>query len=175
MKKTLILVIFFYILAVLQTSFFIQFSIFGIAPNLILISACLLSFSAHKGSLMGGKKTDQNIGIYSAIIGGFFLDVFSSHFFGASIIILLVINIFIKTLLGFLKEISNRCQIIYFIIIFVFSLIIYDSILSLVLYFFNSVSTQFNLLTSLTKIAYNLVFASIFFYLLKGYNALKKV
>ncbi|MCK4781539.1 rod shape-determining protein MreD [Candidatus Parcubacteria bacterium] len=90
-RKLAIIIIFFYILALLQTSFLVHFSINGMVPNLILISALLINFFEDP------KKKD---GILSAFIGGFFLDVFSENIFGLKILILTGTACFIKLMLN---------------------------------------------------------------------------
>lgn len=90
MKKILILVIFFYILVLIQTSFLIHFNIRGITPNLILISVILINLFA---------KPQNYSGLFSAIFGGFFLDIFSERPIGFSILILMLIAILIKVIL----------------------------------------------------------------------------
>lgn len=88
-KNILVLILFFYILALVQTSFLAHFTLWGYAPNLILIAVILLNiFSA-----------DVKLGIAAAAVGGFFLDVFSSNFIGFWILTLLVISIFINFIL----------------------------------------------------------------------------
>ena len=96
MKKTLFLIIFFYILILLESSFLLHFTTFNFIPNLILITVILISFF---------DKSQGILGIYSAILGGFFLDVFGSgffgisfgsNFFGFSILFLLIVSIFIE-------------------------------------------------------------------------------
>lgn len=90
-RKILTLTLFFYILALLQTSFLVHFNIFGVVPNLILISVILISFFTPTSKF--------GVGIGSAFIGGFFLDVFSSQPFGWNVLILLAISILIKIIL----------------------------------------------------------------------------
>lgn len=88
--KILILIIFFYFLTLLQTSFLVHFSIFGLVPNFVLLLVILWNFS---------EKTKNLTGLFAALIGGFYLDVFSNRFFGFNILILLGIVIFIKLIL----------------------------------------------------------------------------
>lgn len=106
MRKILLLIIFFYILVLLQTSFLVYFPIFGIVPNLVLIAVILINLF---------EKQQENLGVLSAFIGGFFLDVFSSGFIGSNftplenfsltgliginILILAIISILIKMVL----------------------------------------------------------------------------
>lgn len=89
-KKILISIIIFYFLALLQTSFLVHFSICGIVPNLILIVVILWNFF---------EKPKNYCGLYSAVIGGFFLDIFSNRFIGFYILILLALAIIIKLVL----------------------------------------------------------------------------
>jgi len=87
MKEFLILILIFYILVLFQTSFLVYFNIKGFIPNLILIAVFLINLFEEK---------DRITGIYSAMIGGFFLDVFSEKSFGLYILISIVMAIFIK-------------------------------------------------------------------------------
>ncbi len=89
-KKLSIIIIFFYILALLQTSFLVHFSVLGIIPNLILISVIFINFF---------EDIKENNGILSAFIGGFFLDIFSENIFGFQILVLIIISCFIKLIL----------------------------------------------------------------------------
>lgn len=90
MKKTLILIIFFYLLTLFQASFLIYFRIFGVVPNFIFIAVILINFFAPYRSWWG---------VSAAFIGGFFLDIFSSRFIGFNILILVGLSIFIKFIL----------------------------------------------------------------------------
>lgn len=88
--RAIIFILFFYFLALLQTSFLIYFNILGIVPNIILILVILINLF---------EKPEQNLGLYSAFIGGFFLDIFSSNFIGFYILISAGIAIFLKFIL----------------------------------------------------------------------------
>jgi len=88
-KKILILTLFLYFLTLLQTSFFIHFSRYF--PNLILITIVFINFFA--------PQNEEWWGIVSAILGGFFLDIFSENFFGYYILISLGISFFINFVL----------------------------------------------------------------------------
>jgi rod shape-determining protein MreD len=87
MKKFLILILSFYILALFQTSFLVHFGIIGYFLNLILIATILINLFVPHHSWWG---------ITSAFIGGFFLDIFSENFIGFHILILLMLSLFIK-------------------------------------------------------------------------------
>lgn len=90
-KKIVILILFFYLLALLQTSFFVHFNIAGIIPNFILISVILLSLFT--------PVPNFSVVVSSAFIGGFFLDIFSVGLIGFNVLILLGLVIFIKIVL----------------------------------------------------------------------------
>jgi len=87
LKKILFFVVFFYFLAIVQTSFLVHFNIKGYTPNFILFIVILINFFEKE------KKRD---GIIAAFIGGFFLSVFSNKLFGLEILILVLLAIFIK-------------------------------------------------------------------------------
>ncbi len=87
MKKILISVILLYFLALLQTSFLVHFSISGIVPNLILILIILWNLF---------EKSKNYFGLSNALVGGFFLDIFSNRPIGFFILILGMTAVFIK-------------------------------------------------------------------------------
>jgi len=95
-KKIFLIFFSFYILFLLQTSFLIHFNIRGRTPNLILISVICINLF---------EKPREDSGLFSAVIGGFFLDIFSQaaaaplNFIGFHVLIYLLIAIFIKFLL----------------------------------------------------------------------------
>ncbi|MFH1780560.1 MAG: rod shape-determining protein MreD [bacterium] len=86
-KRILILLAGFYLLALLQTSFLIHFRVWGMIPNFILISILLINVL---------EKPQNNIGILAGFIGGFLLDVFSSHLIGFYALSFLAVSFFIK-------------------------------------------------------------------------------
>ena len=90
MKKIIFLIIFFYILALLETSFFIHFNFFHFFPNIILISQILITVF---------EDPNKNLAIFSAVSAGFFWDIFSENPVGFGILILLSISIFLKIIL----------------------------------------------------------------------------
>ena len=89
-KSSILLILFFYILALIQTSFLTYFNVSGIVPNLILVSVILINLF---------QRTENPSGLIGAVIGGFFLDVFSNRPIGFEILILLLVAIFIKVIL----------------------------------------------------------------------------
>ena len=88
--KILIAIILFYFLAILQTSFLAHFIFFGITINLILISVIIWNFL---------ENPNDHSGIFVALIGGFFLDIYSSGLICFNILILVSIAIFEKIIL----------------------------------------------------------------------------
>ncbi len=86
-KKILISIIVFYFLVLIQTSFLVHFNILGIVPNLVLISVVLWNLF---------EKSKNYFGLYIALIGGFFLDIFSNRLIGFYILILFALAIFLK-------------------------------------------------------------------------------
>ncbi|MEA3296067.1 MAG: hypothetical protein U9Q27_02950 [Patescibacteria group bacterium] len=86
-KKILGLFIFFWFLTLVEASFLIHFSVFDIIPNLIFLSVIAINIF---------EKTQNKTGIFAGFIGGFFLDIWSSLFFGAQILILTSMSILIK-------------------------------------------------------------------------------
>lgn len=87
LKAILIPLVSFYFLVLLQNSFLVHFSIFGFLPNFILVSVIIISFLAPA------------LGIYSALFGGFFLDIFSNNFIGFNVLMLFAMALFIKIIL----------------------------------------------------------------------------
>jgi rod shape-determining protein MreD len=88
-KKIIILIPVFYLLAVLHASFFAHFGIFGSIFNLIGLLVILINVFIP----------EAYFGIISAIIGGFFWDIFSANFLGYHVLILLLIAIFIQLII----------------------------------------------------------------------------
>jgi len=100
MRKSLILIIFFYILALLQTSFLIHFSFSKIVPNLLLITVLILNIL---------EEPRENNGIFGAVASGFFWDIFSDKFIGFHILILAGIAVLIKLILrNYLQPLIRR-------------------------------------------------------------------
>jgi hypothetical protein len=85
-----VIIIALYFLALLQTSFFFSFGVFGILCNFVLFGVILLNLF---------EKTEGKAGIFGAIIGGFFLDMFSENFMGFYVIVALAVSLFLKYVL----------------------------------------------------------------------------
>jgi rod shape-determining protein MreD len=89
-KKSFFIFIAFYFFILLETSFLASFTIFGFTLDLIFISVIAINLF---------EKTEGRLGYLCAFVGGFFLDVFSSNFFGLNTAILLVSAVFIKKII----------------------------------------------------------------------------
>lgn len=83
--RTILIIISFYSLALLQVSFFGRFDAWGFTPNLIFAAVILVNLFSPAVAT----------GFLSAMAGGFFWDVFSSQPFGFHVLFLLVIVAFI--------------------------------------------------------------------------------
>ena len=92
LKNILISIVLLYFLVLLQTSFFVHFSLWGRVPNLVIVLIILWN-------IFEKDKTIFSLGILAALIGGFFLDIFSGWFFGIYIIILALTAVFIKKII----------------------------------------------------------------------------
>ncbi len=87
LKALVLLVAIFFILTLTQTSFLVHFPVFGIVLNVSLLLLVLFNVfeSPHK-----------NVGLYAALISGFFLDIFSTRPFGFWILIFFLVALFVK-------------------------------------------------------------------------------
>mgnify|MGYP001595155512 FL=1 len=84
MKTALFFIPLFFILTILQTSFLVHFSLAGfILPLVFLVSFAITFFESRSSSA----------GILGAVIGGVFLDIASSHFFGFWTLILVLLSL----------------------------------------------------------------------------------
>jgi len=93
-KKIIFFIFIFYILTLIQTSFLVHFNISGITPNLVLMAVIFINIF----------NSSQWQKISSAVIGGFFLDIFSlanglAGFFGFYTLILTGFSFFLKIIL----------------------------------------------------------------------------
>lgn len=89
-KEILILIFILYFLTLFQTSLLIHFGILSRIPSLILIFTIFFNLL---------EKKEEVSGIFVAIFGGFFWDIFSNLPIGFHILILLILAIFIKFVL----------------------------------------------------------------------------
>lgn len=84
-KKVILVALGFYLLILLQSSFFVHFS--NYALNLVLIAVVLINFF---------EEQKESFGVVSALIAGFLLDIFFSSYIGYWVLICFLISIFIK-------------------------------------------------------------------------------
>jgi len=87
--RAILLIIAFYFLAIFQSAFLVHFGIFGFIANLIVLTVALINLFIP----------DSYFGLFSAVIGGFFWDVFSSQFLGFHVLLLLLAAAFIQLIL----------------------------------------------------------------------------
>ena len=151
--KYLLIIILFYLFAILQTSFFIYFTLFGSVPNLIFILFFILIFFSNKNSYYSA--------IFFAILAGLFLDIFSVSNLGISIIVLTAIGLIVKKILSLLKEQNEDYPFVYFFVLFLSSLIIYNLLLQ-------NFTIRLNL-TFLPEIIYNSIIAILGFWICKKF------
>ncbi len=98
MKPILLTILFFYTLALLETSFLGHFNIFGGTPNLLLLATVLINIF---------EPAKEKSGIIGAATAGFFWDVFSSQTIGFHLLILLGSSLFIKIIFKRYFKIPN--------------------------------------------------------------------
>jgi len=169
--KTLITIFLFYLLAVLQSSFFLHFNIMGIAPNFVLIFFFIIVFFSARG----GPVLDWENLLYS-VTAGFFLDVYSYSYFGISIVLLLAISILAKKIMQSLREKKDKYPIAYFAPLFLIFYVFYDVFSGLFVFFFDPAHIIFSFTWPLLiRILYNLTAAIFVFYICKGFVKLYKL
>jgi len=89
--RIILLVLLFYFLTLLQVSFLVHFSVFGLFFNIVLLALVLLNLFLI---------SSDSWSLFSGFLAGLFLDIFSFdsfYFFGFFILISLVISFLIQT------------------------------------------------------------------------------
>ena len=163
--KSLVTIILFYLLAVLQSSFFIHFNIMGTNPNLVLILFFTIVFFK--------KDISYYEIMFWAVVAGFLLDVFSYSYFGVSIVLLSIAGISVKKIILSLREREDKYPIGYFVFIFLFFNIFYDVFSGLFFFFFDPAHIIFSFnLPLISKIFCNFIIAIILFYIYKSFATL---
>lgn len=155
MKKILILIIFFYTLSLIQTSFFVSFAISDKLPSLILISVILFLLL---------ENPRENFGFFVAFLGGFFIDVFSSHLLGTTTIFLLFLAFLLKKLSSSLKKMTP----LWFSFFAFLALILYNLFSELAFYVSppSVFQINFGMLLSI-ELIYNFILILVGFYLVQ--------
>ncbi|MCX6722377.1 MAG: rod shape-determining protein MreD [Candidatus Staskawiczbacteria bacterium] len=160
-KKVLLIIILFYIFALLQSSFFTNFSLFGAIPNLIFIFFFLLVFFIKK---------ENNYQLFIlALMAGLLLDILSYSYLGMSIVLLVVIGFLLKKVQSSLRNRGDdKYPFAYFLPLFAIFFVIYNLCFGLYLYFvgLTAVPASFGL-EGIFSLIYNLIIASGFFYIYK--------
>lgn len=150
--KLLIITILFYILALIQNSFFVHFNILGAVPNFIFILFFILIFFSSREKIYSWEN------LFYSFVAGFFLDIFYFSYFGRAFAVLMLISLIVKKLFSFLKQRKDKYPVIYFVPLFLIFFIIYDVLTGIGWHMF---------WLFLIKIAYNLIFAILGFYVYK--------
>ena len=150
LSEAIYLFIFFHYLTLLQTSFLIHHTWHRVGINLVLLVFVLFLFS---------KKRDIKEGMILAVLAGFFLDVFSSYFFGL-FVLLFIILFFVVSYIK--KRISENNFWGYLLVLFP-ALIIYY-------FFFFLISHGFNFF----NILYNFLVGIVIYFILKAIYVFKQ-
>lgn len=157
--KYIFLVVAFYFIFLVQSSFFSHFYILGATPNLLLILVCLLSFI---------EPAQSRLGIVSAITAGIFLDVSNSAFIGISVLALLLVYFFIKKALVYLMDFSKKYSVLYFIPILLVSTIFYELIINIFISLASRpILLHFPAITILCEVLFNVILGTVGFYIFK--------
>ncbi|NQU82964.1 MAG: hypothetical protein HQ539_03370 [Parcubacteria group bacterium] len=141
----------FYLLAALESSFFIHFSIYSAELNLVFISVFLLSFFTQSSgssnvvsNIWAGSPMVSSTVLRAGIIGGLLLDLISIAPFGAFTITFLLVVLLIRKIQSFFDKSNISCFLIVFLISFLFFKICFSVLVMLLLlifeqrFFFNS-------------------------------------
>jgi len=158
--KVMLLTISFYMLAVLQNSFFSYLSFLGAVPNLVFVLFFLLIFF--------DKQRDYYPVVLWSVIAGFFIDVFSFTYFGVAIGLLLIVGILAKKIQKSLREPRQEFPLPYFLSLFIATSISYEILFKICAHFLNGISlAEILSLGILYNIIYNTFFAIIGFFVYK--------
>lgn len=162
-QKPFIIIFLFYLFALLQNSFFVHFSFFGLIPNLIFIFFFSLVFFL--------KKERGYQVIYYSALAGLLLDMYSGTFIGPAILILMVLGFMLKKMQSSLKSMDDNYPFGYFSSLFLLFYAGFRVLIMLYLQFIDPLHISFILnFNFLIEIIYNSVIASVFFYVLKRWQ-----
>jgi len=156
--KHIILIILFFLLAVLQISFFVHLNLFGVTPSLVFILFFLISFF--------NNKKDEVVGIAYAIFAGLILSIFSGgyKYFGGFSLILIFMYLLLKKVQNTLSEKKDRYPMLYFLPLFLIWVAVFEIIQNN--FIFES--------TLIFRIIYGLFFAIAGYYIFRS-NYVQKV
>lgn len=159
-RKILVITILFFLLVLVQNSFFAHFKLFGAVPNLVFVLFFLLAF-------FKGKAVSYSV-IFYAVVAGFFLDIFSFTYLGPSIILLAGLAFLLKKIQALLKNQQDQHPVIYFLPLFVIFLSLYKILLTIILGLLGPLHTKIALdWQFFAGIGYSFLFAVIAFYIYK--------
>lgn len=143
----------------LQSSFLSTLAIMSQVPNIVFILFFVIIFFED--------KHQYDLGFWSAVIAGFFLDNLTISRFGVAIAALLVVYFLEKLIAHFIKEQQGKFIILYFIFVFIGSYVVFNASVYL---FSVLLGSQFNYpfdLSIIVALLYNLIFACVGFYVFK--------
>jgi Fe2+ transport system protein B len=154
--KFLLLFLLFGFLEILQNSFLAHFNIMGATVNPVFILFFLVVFFSGQNKV----SFDWKSVFFSAIIAGFFSDIFLSSYFGTTTVFLLMIAFISKKLISLLKGTKDKYPVVYFIPLFILAFLL-----------FNLLQKTFYLnWIFLVEIIYNFIFAMLGYYIYKKFN-----
>lgn len=151
----------FCILALLQNTFFAGM------VNLVLVLVCLLAFFEEP------KRYNY---IYLVVFAGVLSDVFSGSFFGVSVVSLLIVYFFLKEIIRFFLNIPKKHFVVYFIVSFISSAVVYEISFRTLSLVFNQSSFFYCIRCLILGLLYNLLFALLGFLIFKlSFHGFKKL
>ena len=158
--KYLIIAFSFYIFALLQSSFFPHFNLWGAAPNLVFIFFILLVFFENE------NRRFQILDY--AFMAGLLLDIFSTTDIGVSVVLLAGLGLGVNWAQTLLFGGNDQRPFSYFMLLFFVSFLAYDLLLNFYFYPMNirAMNTAFGLGMA-GRLVYSLVFAAGFFLVYK--------
>ncbi len=146
-----------FIVAIMQNSLLAYFNIAGYFPNLVFIFFFSLVFFEN--------KKEYELGLFTGLVAGLFLDVMSTSYFGISVIALLAVYLLEKLSVYFLKGGQDRFSFYYFILLFFGCFLLYNILLYVLSMAFKfSINIDFSL-GMIIGLLYNILFACAGFYL----------
>jgi len=154
--KNVIISMLFLMLTLVQVSFLPHVRVMDTIPNIVFIAFFIIALL---------ERQNEYYAVVWALLAGFMLDVFSSFYFGASMISLLIVYIFLKYMMYFLKEMPGKYLFVYFIPVFLLCQVLYGSLMYVFINF-PHITPHINQ-SIFAGLVYNLALALIIFYAYK--------
>jgi cell shape-determining protein MreD len=151
--KYLAVIIAFYLATVLQSSFFVHYSLCNGNVGLFFI----LFFTLIYFSTQGGPGSGWGSVIFYSLAGGFIYDAMLNLYFGTSILGLLIVGLLTKKVKESLHKADKEYPLSYFLVMFIFAFLIFNVI---------SATSVFTAPIIKTLIC-NIIFAIIFYFIYK--------